>query len=93
MDFAIPPAVSNVADTCHTRSMLTAPGVNFKAYNARLAGEFNDPEVSVPTDNGLKPAATPMVDPVEDPPGHCRRGPYRLASSFLARYEATGYIW
>jgi hypothetical protein len=52
--------------------MLTAPGVNFRAYNAaRLAGEVNDPEVSVPKDNGLKPAATPMADPVEDPPGDC----------------------
>jgi hypothetical protein len=50
--------------------MLTAPGVSFKAYRAALlAGVVKDPEVSVPRESGLKPAATPTADPVEEPPG------------------------
>jgi hypothetical protein len=70
VDLAIPPAASKEAATCHAPFMLTAPGVSFKAYRAALlAGVVREPEVSVPRENGLKPAATPTADPVDDPPG------------------------
>jgi hypothetical protein len=52
--------------------MLTEPGVSFRAYSAALlAGVVKEPDVSVPKDSGLNPAATPTADPVDEPPGAC----------------------
>ena len=35
------------------------------------AGQTIDPSVSVPTANGIRPAATAAPDPDEDPPALC----------------------
>ena len=69
-DLAIGPAVSKNVDIPRIPSMSTSPTVGFSAYSpARDVGVTIDPMVSVPIDNGAKPAATPTAEPVDDPPG------------------------
>lgn len=68
--FVNPPGVKNVFPAACTPVMSTAPTVTLRLYKAsRVAGHTTDPSVSVPTEQGAKPAATPTALPEDDPPG------------------------
>ena len=61
----------------------TDPGVAFIPYSAaRVAGCTSKPSVSVPIDNGAKPAATPTALPEDDPQGVCNSARIRIQGLF-----------
>jgi hypothetical protein len=82
-EFASPPILMNVGPTPCTPVSSIDPTVAFIPNNAaRVAGYTMDPSGSVPTDRGVKPAATPAPLPEDDPHEVRRVG---LSSSFLNR--------
>lgn len=69
---AIPPIPSKDFVRHKIPSEANPRKVSFNAYSElRLAAVIIEPSVSPPIESGLKPAATPTADPVDEPPGFC----------------------
>lgn len=84
--FAKPPRQSIEDPPGRTPAVSMDPWLAFRPYKAALeAGCTTEPSVSVPIETGAKPAATPTVEPDDEPAGVFRISCLRLP------FQSNGY--